>query len=105
MLPTPLKEAGVILLLRTEAYHARTGKWPAALEDAAPAEEIIDPVTGRAFVYELVGDSAPGDWPFVLRAPLTVEEYSRLMVLGEDSRPVEALWREAVTITKEGEEE
>jgi len=100
-----MKEAGVILLLRIEAYHARTGKWPAALEDAAPAEEIIDPVTGRAFVYELVGDSAPGDWPFVLRAPLTVEEYSRLMVLGEDSRPVEALWREAVTITKEGEEE
>lgn len=100
-----MQEAGVILLLRIEAYHARTGEWPRTLEDAAPAEEIIDPVTGRAFVYELVEDPAPGAWPFELRAPLAVEEYGRLMALGEHSRPVEALWREAVTITKEGEEE
>ncbi|TVQ33381.1 MAG: hypothetical protein EA376_02485 [Phycisphaeraceae bacterium] len=58
---------GTVLMLRLAAYHAAHGRWPETLADAAPEEEMIDPQSGKPFLYELTPNDRRGA-PFRLAA-------------------------------------
>lgn len=59
MLRAPVMHAAA---LRVYAFHARHGRWPESLAEAAPDRQFIDPRTGETLRYELEheGDRATG---------------------------------------------
>ena len=64
--------AATRVMLRLEAFHDRESRWPHTLEEAASADEIIEPITGDCFGYQrLEGD--PFGRPFILIVPASAK--------------------------------
>ncbi len=70
--------------LRVYAFHARHGRWPESLEEAAPDRRFVDPMTGRALRYQKEpADGATTGFQIVLNGN------EPIVVPGKQRRPLE----------------
>lgn len=62
-------EATTEVMLRLSLHKARTGAWPATLEEAMTREQTLEPITGEPFRYILAPEDDERGRPYLLLAP------------------------------------